>query len=47
MGRIFAHWVIVHSGHFFENYTISPHFVATLFHGEGNALILTQIGWAA
>jgi hypothetical protein len=41
IGRIFAHWVIAHFGHIFENLKSD---VSHFFHGEGCALILTKNG---
>jgi hypothetical protein len=29
IGRIFAHWVAVYCGHFYENYRSGPHFWPT------------------
>jgi hypothetical protein len=44
IGRIFAHWVTVYFGPFFENYCSIQNFSATLFHGENHSFILTLNG---
>jgi hypothetical protein len=38
IGRIFAGWAIVFFVQLFKNNRSSPHFLATLFHGENHAL---------
>jgi hypothetical protein len=40
IGRIFAYWAIIYSGHLFEIYSSSPNFFANLFHGYSYALNL-------
>jgi hypothetical protein len=47
IGRIFAYWVILYSGHFLKNYRSGQHFWASLFHGEHYASIFgKKMRWA-
>jgi hypothetical protein len=43
IGRIFAQWVVVYFGLFFEIFRSSPHFWASFFHSQGYALILAKM----
>jgi hypothetical protein len=44
IGQIFAHWVIVYFGQFFENYRSSPYICVAFFHGKVYAFILPKNG---
>jgi hypothetical protein len=45
IGQVYALWVIAYVGYFSENNKSSLQFIATFFHGKGDALILTKMGW--
>jgi hypothetical protein len=44
IGRIFAYWAIVYTGHLFENYGSSPTFGDTILNGKSSVLMLTKMG---
>jgi hypothetical protein len=44
MGRIFAYWAIVYSGHLSINTKVAEIVLAAFFHGKGCAFVLTKNG---